>query len=57
MFGDFATRDERARIDEMDILIDAALAASRRRRAARNFDPKAGFLMDIAAEELSMRLG
>jgi SAM-dependent methyltransferase len=40
----------------MEILIDAALAASRRRRAARNFDPKAGFLMDVAAEELGMRL-
>lgn len=40
----------------MDILIDAALAASRRRRAARNLDPKAGFLMDIAAEEIAARL-
>jgi SAM-dependent methyltransferase len=40
----------------MDILIDAALAAARRKRAARNFDPKSGFLMDVAAEELAIRL-
>jgi SAM-dependent methyltransferase len=40
----------------MDILIDAALAASRRRRAARAFEAKSGFLMDLAAEELSIRL-
>jgi SAM-dependent methyltransferase len=41
----------------MDILIDPDLAVARRRRAARSFDPKAGFLMDIAAEEFSLRLG
>ena len=41
----------------MDILIDPALAALRRKRAAKKFDPKAGFLMDIAADELSVRLG
>ena len=40
----------------MDILIDPELAVARRRRAARKFDPKAGFLMDIAADELSVRL-
>lgn len=49
-------RDEPALEEQMDILIDAALAASRRRRAARNLDPKAGFLMDIAAEEIAARL-
>jgi hypothetical protein len=40
----------------MDILIDPDLVVQRRRRAARSFDPKAGFLMDIAADELSIRL-
>jgi SAM-dependent methyltransferase len=40
----------------MDILIDPALAVQRRKRAARNFDPKAGFLLDIAAEEFALRL-
>ncbi len=41
----------------MDILIDPDLAVARRRRAARTFDPKSGFLMDIAADELAIRLG
>jgi SAM-dependent methyltransferase len=41
----------------MDILIDPELAVARRRRAARNFDPKAGFLTDIVAEEFGLRLG
>lgn len=45
------------KVDAMDILIDPQLAAARRGRAARTFDPKAGFLMDIAAEEFSLRLG
>jgi SAM-dependent methyltransferase len=40
----------------MDHLFDPALVAARRRRAARGFDPKAGFLMDIAAEEMAFRL-
>ncbi|WP_137157137.1 methyltransferase domain-containing protein [Rhizobium sp. FKL33] len=40
----------------MEILIDPDLAVKRRRRAARAFDPKAGFLLDLAAEELSLRL-
>lgn len=40
----------------MDQLFDPALVAARRRRAARNPDPKAGFLMDIAAEEMAFRL-
>lgn len=40
----------------MDHLFDPALVAARRRRAARDFDPKAGFLLDIAAEELAFRL-
>lgn len=40
----------------MDLLLDAELVAARRRRAARNFDPKAGFLMDLAAEEFAIRL-
>jgi SAM-dependent methyltransferase len=40
----------------MEILIDPDLAVKRRRRAARAFDPKAAFLLDIAAEELSLRL-
>jgi SAM-dependent methyltransferase len=41
----------------MDILIDPHLAVARRRRAARKFDPKASFLMDIAAGEFALRLG
>ena len=40
----------------MDHLFDPALVAHRRRRAADNFDPKAGFLADIAAEEMAFRL-
>jgi SAM-dependent methyltransferase len=40
----------------MDHLFDPTLVADRRRRAARTFDPKAGFLMDIAAEEMAFRL-
>lgn len=40
----------------MELLFDPALVAQRRRRAARNFDPKAGFLLDIAAEEMAFRL-
>lgn len=40
----------------MDILFDPDLVVARRRRAARGFEPKAGFLMDIAAEELAFRL-
>ncbi|MBX9459048.1 MAG: methyltransferase domain-containing protein [Rhizobium sp.] len=40
----------------MDHLFDPSLVAERRRRAARNFDPKAGFLLDIAAEEMAFRL-
>ncbi|MCB1445775.1 MAG: methyltransferase domain-containing protein [Rhizobiaceae bacterium] len=40
----------------MDLLFDPSLAAARRRRAARDFDPRAGFLLDIAAEELAFRL-
>jgi SAM-dependent methyltransferase len=40
----------------MDQLFDPALVASRRRRAARAFDPASGFLMDIAAEDLAFRL-
>lgn len=41
----------------MDILIDPELAVARRRRAAKRFDPKAGFLLDLAAEEFALRLG
>lgn len=40
----------------MDHLFDPALTAQRRRRAAASFDPKAGFLIDIAAEEMAFRL-
>ena len=40
----------------MDYLFDPALTAQRRRRALGDFDPKAGFLMDIAAEEMAFRL-
>lgn len=40
----------------MDHLFDPALVAARRRRAANGFDPKAGFLIDIAAEEMAFRL-
>lgn len=40
----------------METLFDPSLIAQRRRRTARSFDPKAGFLLDIAAEEMSFRL-
>ena len=40
----------------MELLFNPALVAQRRRRAARAFDPKAGFLIDIAAEEMAFRL-
>lgn len=40
----------------MDHLFDPALTAQRRHRAAATFDPKAGFLVDIAAEEMAFRL-
>jgi SAM-dependent methyltransferase len=40
----------------MELLFDPLLLARRRRRAARNFDSKAGFLLDIAAEEMAFRL-
>jgi len=40
----------------MDILFDPDLVVARRKRAAESFEPKAGFLMDLAAEELAFRL-
>jgi SAM-dependent methyltransferase len=40
----------------MDIIFDKAQIAANRRRALANNDPKAGFLLDIAAEELADRL-
>jgi SAM-dependent methyltransferase len=40
----------------MDILIDPDLVVQRRKRAARRFDPKSAFLLDIVAEELAFRL-
>lgn len=40
----------------MDKLFEPSLVVSRRRRAARTLDPKAGFLLDIAAEEMAFRL-
>jgi SAM-dependent methyltransferase len=40
----------------MDILFDPDLVVARRKRAARHFEPKAGFLIDLAAEELAFRL-
>lgn len=40
----------------MEHLFDPSLVAQRRRRAAHDFDPKAGFLLDIAAEEMAFRL-
>jgi SAM-dependent methyltransferase len=40
----------------MELLFDPSLVAQRRRRAARDFDPKAGFLLDLAAEEMAFRL-
>src|SRR5690242_1532542 len=47
-------RANRPRI--MEHLFDPALVAQRRRRAAHNFDPRSGFLLDIAAEEIAFRL-
>ena len=40
----------------MDIVFDQPLLAANRRRAAIAGDPKAAFLLDIAAEELAERL-
>lgn len=40
----------------MDIIFDKAQIAANRRRALANNDPKASFLLDIAAEELADRL-
>lgn len=40
----------------MDIIFDKAQIAANRRRALANNDPKAGFLLDLAAEELADRL-
>ena len=40
----------------MDIVFDQPLIAANRRRAAIGGDPKAAFLLDIAAEELAERL-
>jgi SAM-dependent methyltransferase len=40
----------------MEHLFDPSLVAQRRKRATRAFDPKAGFLLDIAAEEMAFRL-
>ncbi len=40
----------------MDIIFDKAQIAANRRRALANRDPKAGFLLDIAAQELAERL-
>jgi len=40
----------------MDILFDPDLMVARRKRAAIGFEPKAGFLMDLAGEELAFRL-
>jgi len=40
----------------MDIIFDKAQIAANRRRALANHDPKASFLLDIAAEELAERL-
>lgn len=40
----------------MDIIFDQALVSGNRRRALKAFDPKATFLLDIAAEELASRL-
>ncbi|CDM59421.1 SAM-dependent methyltransferase protein [Rhizobium favelukesii] len=41
----------------MDIIFDQARIATNRHRALLNHDPKATFLLDIAAEELGERLG
>ena len=40
----------------MDIVFDQTLIAARRRRAFRNADPKAQFLLEIAGQELAERL-
>ncbi|WP_431320570.1 methyltransferase domain-containing protein [Rhizobium sp. YTU87027] len=40
----------------MDMIFDQARIAANRHRALRNHDPKAAFLLDIAAEELGERL-
>ena len=40
----------------MDILFDQGLVAANRRRSMMKADPKAAFLLDIAAEELTERL-
>ncbi|NLS06585.1 methyltransferase domain-containing protein [Rhizobium sp. P32RR-XVIII] len=40
----------------MDMIFDRAVIAANRRRARKNADPKAAFLLDIAAEELADRL-
>ncbi|MDP9812784.1 SAM-dependent methyltransferase [Rhizobium tibeticum] len=40
----------------MDIIFDQARIATSRHRALLNYDPKATFLLDIAAEELGERL-
>jgi hypothetical protein len=40
----------------MDIIFDTARIEQNRHRALRNNDPKAAFLLDIAAEELGERL-
>jgi SAM-dependent methyltransferase len=40
----------------MDTLIDPDLVVTRRKRAAHRFDPKAAFLLDIAADEMAVRL-
>ena len=40
----------------MDIVFDQMLIEARRKRAFRNGDPKAQFLLEIAAQELSLYL-
>jgi SAM-dependent methyltransferase len=40
----------------MEILFDPELVVARRARAARDFDPRSGFLLDVAAEEMATRL-
>ena len=40
----------------MDLLFDQALVAANRRRALKAGDPRAAFLIDIAAEEIAERL-
>lgn len=40
----------------METIFDTALIAAHRRRALVNNDPKAAFLLDIAAEEMAERL-